>query len=101
MYQKMFANKIIMHIPYNLDTSESVKHLNFNLGHLFKAGEKEIILDMHMISSLGTECLGIIMKYQNLLKSNGGQLYITPPRSSVENALETLLKSNSLKVYNS
>jgi anti-anti-sigma regulatory factor len=95
----MFANKIIVHIPYNLDTSESAKNLNYTLGHLYNAGEKEIILDIHMISSLGGECLERIMMYQKLLKSNGGQLYVTPPRSSVENAMKTLLKSDGLKVY--
>ena len=101
MYQKMFANKIIVHIPYNLDTSESAKILNCTLGHLFNAGEKEIILDIHMISSLGSECLEKIMMYQKLLRSNGGQLYITPPKSSVKNTLKTLLKGNGLKVYSS
>ena len=101
MYQKMFSNKVIVHIPYNLDTSESAKTLNCTLGHLFNAGEKEIILDMHMISSLGSECLGRIMMYQKLFKSNGGQLYITSPRSSVKNALKTLFKGDGLKVYSS
>lgn len=91
---------VVVTITGDLDTLEKSEQLKETLNRLSNQdGEKEIVLNLDNTKMINSYGIGKLLMFHKRLKDDGGCLYITPPKDTVKEILETLMLDKVLKVY--
>lgn len=90
----------IVDVSGDLDTLEKSEQLKETLNRLFQQdNENEIVVNLDKTNMINSYGIGKILMFHKRLKEDGGCLYITPPRGTVKEILETLMLDKVLQIY--
>jgi len=94
------GGKVILRIKSDLDTYGSSLQFKDALEDIYKSGEKEVVLDLDMVTRINSFGTGKILMFYRRFKNSGGDLYVkTPLNENVKEVFEELKIDKLLKEF--
>lgn len=81
----------VVHINRNIDDMESGEAFKTALMDLYRAGEKEIVIDFGETRIINSHGIGKILMFYRRFKEIGGAIYVAPLNGAIKEVFQSLM----------